>query len=166
MKILLIDDEIVALNALKKRVDWVCYGFTEIFTAQDIASAKEILKKENIDMMLCDIEMQGENGLSLVEYARENYPEICSIMVTCHADFNYIKKAMRYGVKDYVLKPIDYEELEGLLLQFKEEKAQEQEKQKFGRLVEKTMEVTGKDTRGRDSEQAADRNRVINSSDD
>ena len=161
MKILLIDDEIVALNALKKRVDWVCYGFTEIFTAQDIASAKEILKKENIDMMLCDIEMQGENGLSLVEYARENYPEICSIMVTCHADFNYIKKAMRYGVKDYVLKPIDYEELEGLLLQFKEEKALAHEKQQFGRLVEKTMEVTGKDTRGRDSEQAADRNRVI-----
>ena len=36
MKILLIDDEIVALNALKKRVDWVKYGFTEIFTAQDI----------------------------------------------------------------------------------------------------------------------------------
>ena len=51
MKILLIDDEIVALNALKKRVDWVCYGFTEIFTAQDIASAKEILKKENIDAL-------------------------------------------------------------------------------------------------------------------
>lgn len=97
MKILLIDDEIVALNALKKRVDWVCYGFTEIFTAQDIASAKEILKKENIDMMLCDIEMQGENGLSLVEYARENYPEICSIMVTCHADFNYIKKLCAMG---------------------------------------------------------------------
>lgn len=82
-------------------------------------------------------------------------------MVTCHADFNYIKKAMRYGVKDYILKPIDYEELEGLLLQFKEEKAQEQEKQKFGRLVEKTMEVTGKDTKGRDLEHLADRNKVI-----
>ena len=68
---------------------------------------------------------------------------------------------MRYGVKDYVLKPIDYEELEGLLLQFKEEKAQEQEKQKFGRLVEKTMEVTGKDTKGRDLEHLAERNKVI-----
>ena len=137
MKILLIDDEIVALNALKKRVDWVKYGFTEIFTAQDIADAKEIINKENIDMILCDIEMQGENGLSLIEYVKDTHPDICSIMVTCHADFNYIKRAMRYGVKDYILKPIDYEELEGLLLQFKEEKELAHEKQQFGRLVEK-----------------------------
>ena len=161
MKILLIDDEIVALNALKKRVDWVKYGFTEIFTAQDIADAKEIINKENIDMILCDIEMQGENGLSLIEHVKDTHPDICSIMVTCHADFNYIKRAMRYGVKDYILKPIDYEELEGLLLQFKEEKELAHEKQQFGRLVEKTKEVTGKDTRGRDPEQAADRNRII-----
>ena len=112
-------------------------------------------------MILCDIEMQGENGLSLIEYVKDTHPDICSIMVTCHADFNYIKRAMRYGVKDYILKPIDYEELEGLLLQFKEEKELAHEKQQFGRLVEKTKEVTGKDTRGRDPEQAADRNRII-----
>lgn len=145
MRILLIDDEIVALNALKKRVDWVKYGFTEVWTAQDAASAKELLCKDTVDLMLCDIEMPGENGLSLVEYVKQTYPATECIMVTCHADFNYIKKSMKFGVKDYILKPIDYEELEGLLIQFAEDYQRQQNREKLGKLVEKTQELK-KDT--------------------
>lgn len=141
MRILLIDDEIVALNALKKRVDWVKYGFTEVCTAQDAISAKKVLEKEQVDLMLCDIEMPGENGLSLVEYVKNTHPATQCIMVTCHAEFDYIKQAMRYGVKDYILKPIDYEELESLLTQFVEENQRKQSKEKIGKLVEKTQEL-------------------------
>ncbi len=140
MRILLIDDEIVALNALKKRVDWVKYGFTEVWTAQDVASVKELLNKDSVDLMLCDIEMPGENGLALVEYTKKNYPNTQCIMVTCHADFDYIRQAMRYGVKDYILKPVDYEELECLLVQFTEDYQRRQNKEKLGKLVEKTQE--------------------------
>ena len=74
MKILLVDDEIVALHALKKRVDWVKYGFTEVLTAQDGATARAVFEKNRIDLILCDIEMPGEDGLSLVEYIRTAYP--------------------------------------------------------------------------------------------
>ena len=113
MKILLVDDEIVALNALKKRVDWVKYGFVEVFTARDGEQARSILKQEKIDLVLCDIEMPGESGLDLVEYIKDTYPQTDCIMVTCHADFGYVKKSMRVKAFDYILKPIDYEELIG-----------------------------------------------------
>lgn len=143
MRILLIDDEIVALKALKKRVDWVKYGFTEVLTAQDAAQARALLEKYTVDLLLCDIELPGESGLSLVEFVKEQYPASECIMVTCHADFNYIKKAMKYKVFDYILKPIDYEELEGLLTQFAAERQKEQEKAELGRLVEKAQEKRG-----------------------
>lgn len=159
MKILLIDDEIVALNALKKRVDWVKYGFTEIFTAQDVASAKKILETEMIDLMLCDIEMPGESGLDLVTYVKDKYPQTDSIMVTCHADFNYIKKAMKASVIDYILKPIDYEELEGLLLQFQERKERTQHKESLDRIVTKTQEA--KKESGEFQDTVVDRTKIV-----
>ena len=115
MRLFLIDDEIVALNALKKRVDWLKYGFTEVYTAQETKSVWEFLKKDTVDLILCDVEMPGENGLEFLKEVKIKYPKTECIMVTCHADFNYIQKAMRYGAEDYILKPIDYEELEEIL---------------------------------------------------
>lgn len=140
MKILLVDDEIVALNALKKRVDWLQYGFSEVLTAQDAATARELLEKNAIDLILCDIEMPGEDGLSLVEYIRGSYPDTACIMVTCHADFSYIKRSMKSQVIDYVLKPIDYEELNGLLAQFAAEKKKMAARQGIARIVERVQE--------------------------
>ena len=122
MRILLIDDELVALNNLKKRVDWLAYGFTEVLTAQDADQARQILADGHIDLVLSDIEMPGESGLALVESINKDYPDTESIIITCHADFNYIKKAMKAKVLDYVLKPIDYTELKTLLAQFAEQR--------------------------------------------
>lgn len=143
MRILLVDDEIVALNALKKRVDWMKYGFTDILTAQDAAMARELLGKQKIDLILCDVEMPGESGLSLVEYVRESHPDTTCIMVTCHAEFDYIKQAMRSRVVDYILKPIDYEELGGILGQFQQHKEAQEKRQKVSRIVEKAQEEKG-----------------------
>lgn len=140
MKILLVDDEIVALHALKKRVDWVKYGFTEVLTAQDGATARAVFEKNRIDLILCDIEMPGEDGLSLVEYIRTAYPETSCIMVTCHADFSYIKRSMKSQVIDYILKPIDYEELNGLLQQFCQQREKAATRQEIARIVEQVQE--------------------------
>ncbi len=138
MKILVVDDEIVALNALKKRVDWMKYGFTEVLTAMDAISAREILTQHNVDLVLCDIEMPGESGLSLVEFIRSTYPATECMMVTCHADFDYLKKSMRCRVWDYILKPIDYDELDGILTQFVEEMQIRVNKDRIERIAQKT----------------------------
>ncbi len=141
MKILLVDDEAVALKALKKRVDWVRYGFTEVFDALNIDQAKEILDGERIDLILCDIEMPGENGLDLVAYVRDNYPWTRRVMLTCHAEFSYIQQAMRYGAKDYILKPVDYEELGELLEQVRQDLEEERQQARIDSLVQKARDA-------------------------
>lgn len=138
MRILLVDDEVVALNALKKRVDWIKYGFTEVYTAKDTETAKRIMERGNVEVVLCDVEIQGENGLKLISYIKENYADTKCVMITCHADFEYVQQAMRYGARDYILKPIDYEELDALLMQLMQEIADARTKAKISRIVEHT----------------------------
>ena len=94
MKLLLVDDEVVALRALKRRVDWLKYGFEEVFTAQDAAGAREVLAANRIDLALLDIEMPGESGTELAAFLHETYPQTEITMVTCHADFDHMKKSI------------------------------------------------------------------------
>jgi YesN/AraC family two-component response regulator len=114
---ILVDDEIVAVNALKRRVDWSKYGIKEVFIANSMEQAQAIFKNEKIDLILCDIEMPGGNGLELYEWVKLYYPTTECIYVTCHPDFEYIRKALQLGSADYILKPIDYEELDGVLIE-------------------------------------------------
>lgn len=81
--------------------------------------AKEFLKKNAVNILICDIEMPGENGLDLVEWAMEyarfsKDPMIC-IMLTCHPEYSFLRKAMQLGCQDYLLKPVDEEDLEASL---------------------------------------------------
>lgn len=140
MRLLLVDDEIVSLNALKKRVDWIKHGFTEIVAVQDAALAKEVFSKNTVDLMLCDIEMPGESGLCLLSFVKEFYPATECIIVSCHADFGYIKEAMKYKASDYILKPIDYEELENQLLQFAQKRENSKQREQLGKFIERTQE--------------------------
>lgn len=152
MKILLVDDETVALRALEKRVDWLKYGFTNIYTAENAIEARKILGEHQIDLILCDIEMPGENGLELLQSTKEQYPLTESIIITCHADFNYLKKAMKNGIRDYILKPIDYEELDSLLQQFADEKQSRRELEQIGNYVKVAQESRNRDSYAEDAD--------------
>lgn len=115
-KAILIDDEVVAVNALKRRVHWEKYGVEQVFTANSMQQAKELFGQEEIDFMLCDIEMPQGNGLELFEWVKIYYPAVECIYVTCHPEFEYMRKALKLGSADYILKPIDYEELDEILI--------------------------------------------------
>lgn len=115
MKVLLVDDEVIVVNALKRRVAWEKYGVDEVFTANSMKQAVDIFGKAKIDFMLCDVEMPQGSGLELYEWVREHYPLVPCIYITCHPDFEYIRKALRLGSEDYLLKPVDYEELDEIL---------------------------------------------------
>ncbi len=117
LNVILIDDEIVAVNALRRRVNWDKYNVKEIYIANSMEQAQEIFKKVKIDFMLCDIEMPHGNGLELFEWVKIYYPTTECIYITCHPDFKYMRKAMKLGSVDYILKPIDYVELDEVLRQ-------------------------------------------------
>ena len=120
MQALLVDDDTIAVNALKRRVNWEKYGVGRIFTAYSMQQAQEIFRTEVIDFMLCDIEMPQGNGLELFEWVKVYYPAAECIYVTCHPEYEYIRKALRLGSVDYILKPIDYAELDEILVQLAE----------------------------------------------
>ena len=120
MNVILVDDEEVAVNALKRRVDWKKYGIDEVYIAYSMKEAQKLFQEKTIDVMLSDIEMPQGNGLDLFEWVKSYYPTVECVYVTCHPEFDYMRKALQLGSADYVLKPIDYVELNEVLTQLVE----------------------------------------------
>lgn len=119
-QMLLVDDEIVAIEGIKAVLDLTKLNVRRIFTALNIRQAKEVFESESIDILLCDIEMPQGNGLELLAWVREHYPQTATIFLTSHADFKYAKEAMRLGSLDYLLKPVMASELESALYKAQE----------------------------------------------
>jgi YesN/AraC family two-component response regulator len=108
---ILVDDEVVAVSAVKRLVPWKNFDIENVYTANSMEQAKVVFENHHIDLMLCDIEMPQGSGLDLLEWVKSNFPKVECIFLTCHPEFSYIKRAMQLGSLDYILKPIDYDEL-------------------------------------------------------
>lgn len=111
MRLLLVDDQREITESLKKSIDWAAAGIDEVCTAVSSKEAKLIMVNAEIDILLTDIEMPGENGLELFQWTRERYPDIIGIFLTSHADFAYAQEAIRMGGFDYILQPARYQEV-------------------------------------------------------
>lgn len=107
MKLLIVDDEIVTTEVLKEKLDKEYLGLEDIYIAYNVAMAEEILRRENIDVILCDVEMPQANGLELLNWVRNNRDEVEFLFLTSHEKFEYIFGAMKQGASNYLLKPID-----------------------------------------------------------
>lgn len=130
-KLLLVDDESLAVEGIQAAVDWARLGVNEVYTAFDMHQAKEIFGRVPIDVMLCDIEMPQGSGLELLAWVREHYPRTESVFLTCHADFHYAKQAIQLGSVDYLLKPIPIPELENVIAKAIAKKNEEKEKTEY-----------------------------------
>ncbi len=117
MNVLLVDDDRFVIAALKKGIDWEALGITNIFTANNINLAKEIIQNERIDLLLSDIDMPHGSGLDLLTFVREQGNKVPAIFLTNYADFGYAKRALELRSFHYFLKPIDYEELTKIIKQ-------------------------------------------------
>ncbi|OMF18868.1 DNA-binding response regulator [Paenibacillus sp. FSL H8-0548] len=114
--LLIVEDEVYIANKLKSSLDWKELGISDIFVVHNIRQAKELFEKYLIDIMICDIEMPQGNGIELLEWIREHNLKTESMFLTCHADFEYTKKAIQLGSLDYLLKPVQQEELRAVIL--------------------------------------------------
>lgn len=130
MKLLIVDDQTSVVKGLVKGIDWKNILISEVHVAYNAYEAKQILQKEQIDIMLCDIEMPVENGLQLLKWVNEKKMELECIFLTAHAEFEYARAAIKEGGFDYILQPAPYEEIEAavkraiLIVQNKKEKKQ------------------------------------------
>ena len=110
-QLLIVDDEELTIKVLKKEVNWAEIEIDTIFEARSVKRAIEILQDEEVDLVICDIEMPELNGIKLVEWINENKPDAKVIIFTGHSDFEYVQTLLRLHVFDYILKPADYKTL-------------------------------------------------------
>ncbi len=143
MNILLVDDEVITIEILKKALDWKAFGFTNVFFAYNADEARKILEEHHVEIMICDIEMPKENGLDLIGWVQNIYPEILCIILTAYPDFNYARSAISLGVYRFLLKPVAFEELEETIRlaidRIEQEKYWERDKHPDGKEEDLTM---------------------------
>ena len=108
MKLLIVDDQIYVAQGIRCGIDWRAEGFSEVFVALNALEARTILEKNVIDVMLCDIEMPMENGLSLIRWVRQQKMPTRCVLLTAHPDFQYAREAIPLDVTDYVVQPAPY----------------------------------------------------------
>jgi two-component system response regulator YesN len=114
-KLIIVDDETLALEQLVATVDWELFGF-EIFSVfDDGAAALECLKKERIDLVLTDIRMPDVDGVEIAKYCYENLPDTLVAFISSYDSFEYARQAVRYNIMDYILKPFSYKQLTEML---------------------------------------------------
>lgn len=124
-KVIIIDDESLIREGLRSIVNWDTNGFEVVGEADDGISGAALVLEENPDLILVDIRMPGQTGLELINEVRSKGYVGKVIILTGYSEFEYAQKAIKLNVTSYLLKPIDEDELEKLLIKIKSDLDQE-----------------------------------------
>src|SRR5690606_18749455 len=115
MKVLIVDDEKHVRDAIRLLVDWAKHGIDGILEAPEGETAVRILEAEKPEIVFTDMRMPIMDGVGLLEWIHEHHPSCKTIVVSGHDDFDFVRHTVKYGGLDYILKPIDPDELDGAL---------------------------------------------------
>ncbi|WP_159887616.1 response regulator [Paenibacillus puerhi] len=120
-KVLLVDDEVFVRKGLQHLIDWEALGYTVVDEAENGEEALSIIESTNPDLVVTDIRMPVLDGLDLIRSVKDKQVhDPTFIIISGYHDFKYAQQALRYGVHDYILKPIDEMELQTTLCQLKD----------------------------------------------
>ncbi|MDD7267795.1 MAG: response regulator [Lachnospiraceae bacterium] len=114
-RILLVDDEEEIRQGIKQKIDWEGLGFVILDDAENGVEAWEKIVTLEPDIVLTDIRMPYMDGLTLTEQIREHGFDTEVVIFSGFDDFDYAKQAIRLGVIEYILKPVNMEELTRIL---------------------------------------------------
>lgn len=106
--LLVVDDERSAREGLVRlfKRDY------HVVAAESGATALALLDSHEVDLMLCDVRMPGMDGLTLMERAHEQQPELLVVVMTAYGDVELAVEAMQRGARDFMTKPLQLEKLE------------------------------------------------------
>ena len=107
ISVLIVDDDMATVEVIKDSLDWESMGISHVFTAYNVSGAKKIIKKNNIDIIISDIEMPQESGLDLLKWVRRKEFNSEFLLLTCHESFTYATDAIHYDAAAYLTKPFD-----------------------------------------------------------
>lgn len=128
--IMIVDDEAIFRRGLRAMIAAAGDDWTIVADARDGYEALELLEKHRPDVVLTDIRMPRMDGLQLQKIARERFPELQVVVISGYEDFSYAQQSMRSGARDYLMKPVEREELlqvlEGLKRDWQAKRSEQQ----------------------------------------
>ncbi len=114
-RVLLIDDESMIVEGLRRVVRWADYNCQVVGTACDAEEGTRLIRELHPHILFTDIRMPGRDGLSMVAALRSEYPDMQVAILTGYRDFAYAQEAIRLGVARFLLKPSKMEEIKEAL---------------------------------------------------
>jgi two-component system, response regulator YesN len=136
MKAIIIDDEKHVREGLLLLAEWEKFGIHEVIEARDGEEAKDLIEKHHPEIIFTDMNMPHLDGIQLLKWLNEKEMDSKTIVISGYDDFHYMRNAITYGSFDYLLKPIEPDQLNETL----ERAINEWRKQALKR--ESTLETT------------------------
>lgn len=115
-RVLLVEDEDIIRKGIRNSVDWETYGCIVVAEAENGEKGKQLIKQLKPDIVITDINMPVMDGLTMIAETKCEIDYV-AIILTGYSDFEYAKQAIHYGVLNYVLKPMDMDEMGEVLEQ-------------------------------------------------
>lgn len=110
-KVLVVDDERMIRQGIERAIPWSSLQVDQVFTAASAGEALEIVKNHPIDLLITDISMSEMTGLDLIGRIRESDGDMRVVVLTGYDRFDYAQQALKLRAHDFLLKPVDEEEL-------------------------------------------------------
>ncbi|MDD3214237.1 MAG: response regulator [Eubacteriales bacterium] len=115
IRLMIVDDEPLVRALIRASLDWEALGIEIVAEAGSGEEALERIPFLKPDILLLDICMSGISGVELAEQVMDIAPELYIVVISGHDTFRYVQQCLRLGVSDYLLKPVNEEQLEKAL---------------------------------------------------
>lgn len=149
LKVFLVEDEFIVREGIKKNIDWKSHGYDFCGEASDGELAFPMIQKAKPDIVITDIRMPFMDGLELSKLIKKELPQIEIIILTGHGEFEYAKEAIKLGIAEYLLKPINGEELlsevDRVALKIEERRKEREIREKYVKEMEENSLKERKD---------------------
>lgn len=135
IRVMIVDDEVTIREGFKRLFDWEKHGCELVAEAGDGMDAINQARNCHPDIMLVDINLPILTGLEVVKILKEQYPDMAFIIVSGYDEFGFCQEALRLRVAEYLLKPVNFDEIGRVIERLKVQMVEYQKEESISKAV-------------------------------